>query len=197
MVKQNVLPLLGVLPSQMRPCIASTSRLLIARPRPLPPNLRWVLLSPCEKEVNSLDIVCGCMPIPEIQHPKKTHTCHHDREQGDLHPTRTRVDGRQRRLQSVQCASAVALPVSDTENSRTTSLIDDKVVMGTDGAWVVSDDATATDSGPLESTLASGANVCVCAAICAEIKRSESRSETPSVTPPLLLDVTDLLTRNT
>ena len=78
-MKRNVEPLPSVALAQMRPPIASTSGLLIARPSPVPPNLRVVLASACVNAWNrrqscsgvdadagvahrDLDLVLGVLP---------------------------------------------------------------------------------------------------------------------------------------
>ena len=52
-VNQNVEPSLGTLATPMRPPSSVTSSFEMARPRPVPPNLRLVLPSTCVKGVNS------------------------------------------------------------------------------------------------------------------------------------------------
>ena len=63
-MNQNVLPAPGVLSTPIVPPIISTSRLEIASPRPVPPYLRVVELSACEKDWNNRSRASGPMPIP-------------------------------------------------------------------------------------------------------------------------------------
>ena len=63
-VKRKVLPLFSTLSTQMVPPISSTRRLAIARPRPVPPNLRVVEESAWEKFSKMVaSFSCG-MPMP-------------------------------------------------------------------------------------------------------------------------------------
>ena len=63
-VNQKVLPAPGVLLAPACPPISSASLFVIARPRPVPPDLRVVALSACSKALNSRASVDGSTPMP-------------------------------------------------------------------------------------------------------------------------------------
>ncbi len=63
------------LSAHMRPPIISASRLLIARPRPVPPYLRVVLESACENDWNSRPMPCADRPMPVSRTAKVSATC--------------------------------------------------------------------------------------------------------------------------
>ena len=64
-VKWKLLPCPGpALSSHIEPPMSSTSRLLIARPRPVPPYLRAMAASTWEKDLNSRCLPSSLMPIP-------------------------------------------------------------------------------------------------------------------------------------
>jgi len=71
-VNQNVLPLPGMLSQPTSPPIRSARRLVIARPRPVPPYLRVVLLSACSKSWNNLPMFSVAIPIPVSSTEKRT-----------------------------------------------------------------------------------------------------------------------------
>ena len=63
-MNQNVLPRPGVLSTPISPDISSIRRFEMARPRPVPPYLRAVEASACEKGWNRRWRASGAMPIP-------------------------------------------------------------------------------------------------------------------------------------
>ena len=73
-LNQNVEPLPGVLSTPIWPPIISTSCLEIARPRPVPPYLRVVEPSACEKAWNKYGSPSGAMPMPVSVTVKQTVT---------------------------------------------------------------------------------------------------------------------------
>ena len=60
----NVLPLPGVLATEISPPIRLARLRDISSPKPVPPNRRDVLSSPWVKRLNSLDRVAASMPMP-------------------------------------------------------------------------------------------------------------------------------------
>ena len=73
-VNQKMLPTPGVLVAPASPPISSASCFVIARPRPVPPCVRVVELSPCSNAVNSFGSTSGAMPIPVSCTSKRTST---------------------------------------------------------------------------------------------------------------------------
>ena len=71
-VKQKVLPEPGRLSTQIVPPIISTILRLIARPSPVPPNLRAVSVSPCAKGRNRPSICAWLRPMPVSRTVKKS-----------------------------------------------------------------------------------------------------------------------------
>src|SRR6202167_4977807 len=63
-VKCNVLPRAGTLSTQILPPIKSTKRLVIAKPRPVPPYFRVVELSACVNASKIMACLSSAMPIP-------------------------------------------------------------------------------------------------------------------------------------
>ena len=63
-MKKNVLPTPGALSTPIVPPIISTSRLLMVRPRPVPPYLRVVEASAWLKALNRRPRCSGVMPMP-------------------------------------------------------------------------------------------------------------------------------------
>ena len=64
MVKLNVEPLPTSLSTHIRPPMSSASRLLMARPRPVPPKRRVVEASTWLKDWKSRPMPAGGMPMP-------------------------------------------------------------------------------------------------------------------------------------
>ena len=64
LLKRKQVPTPGVLSSEMLPPISSTSCRQMARPRPVPPKRRVMLLSACAKGANRLLWCSGGMPMP-------------------------------------------------------------------------------------------------------------------------------------
>ena len=62
--KEKVEPSPYTLSAEISPFIRLTNCLLMASPRPVPSILRFRLLSICWKDLNSLPISSGLMPIP-------------------------------------------------------------------------------------------------------------------------------------
>ena len=71
-MKRKVLPTPAWLSTQIRPPIISTSRLLIASPRPVPPNLRVVEASAWLNAWNRRAICSGVIPMPVSRTAKCT-----------------------------------------------------------------------------------------------------------------------------
>ena len=63
-VNQNVDPSPGTLATPMRPPRSVTSSFEMASPRPVPPNLRFVLPSTCMNGVNSRSWSAAAIPMP-------------------------------------------------------------------------------------------------------------------------------------
>ena len=79
-VKKNVDPLPGPsLVAHMRPPISSARRLLIARPRPVPPYLRVVDESACENDWNSRPMPSADRPMPVSRTANVSSTCRRPR----------------------------------------------------------------------------------------------------------------------
>jgi hypothetical protein len=69
-VKETVVPTSGSLSSPICPSIISTRRRQIVRPRPVPPCLRVVDMSPCVKGWNRRSACSRVMPMPVSLHRK-------------------------------------------------------------------------------------------------------------------------------
>ena len=64
MVNVNVEPSPSTLSARMCPPISSTNRILIARPRPVPPYFRVVDVSTCENGLNRFESLSAGIPMP-------------------------------------------------------------------------------------------------------------------------------------
>src|SRR5277367_4857451 len=70
-VKKKVVPEPGVLSSQIRPPIISTNRFEMVSPSPVPPYLRVVVPSACEKASN----MCCCFEAGTPMPVSRTEAC--------------------------------------------------------------------------------------------------------------------------